>query len=295
MPTAGTNSDPSWPPSPPHPKPNRDMNSPKPKKPVRLKAATRHAAAPMVADTDYDDDLEPNMKLGRAFVVVLLLHVVAVGGIFAFNSLKTTPTPGPGLAGVSQEERPVPAELRPERSIPSEKTETTSAPALLTGGSQGNPVAASASTIPQASPRVDGAIVHTLRSGETLPALARQYGVSEEALTAANQLSNTPLRVGMEIVIPPVSRTAAAPVPAEVAQFLQPPATTPATAASGVPSAGGTAGVSASGQTYTVQSGDNPYKIARDHGVSMEALLQLNGIEDPRRLQIGQVLEIPEP
>ncbi|MEA3188101.1 MAG: hypothetical protein QOD99_1931, partial [Chthoniobacter sp.] len=31
---------------------------------------------------------EPNMKLSSAFVVVLVLHVVAVGGIYAFNSIK---------------------------------------------------------------------------------------------------------------------------------------------------------------------------------------------------------------
>src|SRR5260221_2641918 len=49
------------------------------------------AAAPRAAGRYSEDEYlieEPNVKLSRAFVVVLLLHVVAVGGIFAFSALK---------------------------------------------------------------------------------------------------------------------------------------------------------------------------------------------------------------
>ena len=37
----------------------------------------------------YDDMSEPNMKLSRALLIVLVLHVVAVSGIIAFNAIKT--------------------------------------------------------------------------------------------------------------------------------------------------------------------------------------------------------------
>ena len=43
-------------------------------------------AARRVRDADYTE--EPNVKLSSAFVVVLVLHLVAVGGIYAFNALK---------------------------------------------------------------------------------------------------------------------------------------------------------------------------------------------------------------
>ncbi len=44
---------------------------------------------------------------------------------------------------------------------------------------------------------------------------------------------------------------------------------------------------------YTVQRGDTLLAIARRFGVSVQALQDVNGIVDPRRLQIGQPLIIP--
>ncbi len=51
--------------------------------------------------------------------------------------------------------------------------------------------------------------------------------------------------------------------------------------------------VSPEGTTYVVQPGDTLYGIAVRFGVSLEALIQANGIEDPNQLQAGQVLVIP--
>lgn len=44
---------------------------------------------------------------------------------------------------------------------------------------------------------------------------------------------------------------------------------------------------------YVVQKGDNLLGIARQYGVTLQALQEANGILDPRRLQIGQELVIP--
>ena len=52
----------------------------------KLRATTRRATA---SGADFDDLSEPNMKLSRALLIVLLLHVVAVAGIIAFNAIKS--------------------------------------------------------------------------------------------------------------------------------------------------------------------------------------------------------------
>jgi LysM repeat protein len=49
----------------------------------------------------------------------------------------------------------------------------------------------------------------------------------------------------------------------------------------------------ASHQTYTVASGDTLFAIARKFGTTVAAIQELNGITDPGRLKIGQVLKIP--
>lgn len=46
---------------------------------------------------------------------------------------------------------------------------------------------------------------------------------------------------------------------------------------------------------YTVQPGDTLWDLAQSYGISAEALAAYNGLDDPGSLQIGQVLQIPEP
>ncbi|HEX5541973.1 MAG TPA: LysM peptidoglycan-binding domain-containing protein [Micromonospora sp.] len=56
------------------------------------------------------------------------------------------------------------------------------------------------------------------------------------------------------------------------------------------PAAGGTA---PSGSAYTVKSGDTLSAIARAHGTTVTELVKTNGIKDPNRISVGQVLKLP--
>src|SRR5438094_7947957 len=55
----------------------------------KMLAATARRASAGSAGMEFDGIPEPNMKLSRALLIVLLLHVVAVSGIIAFNAIKT--------------------------------------------------------------------------------------------------------------------------------------------------------------------------------------------------------------
>ena len=48
-----------------------------------------------------------------------------------------------------------------------------------------------------------------------------------------------------------------------------------------------------SGNYYTVKSGDTPVSIAHKLHVVYADLLQLNKIEDPKKLKIGSRLKVP--
>jgi murein DD-endopeptidase MepM/ murein hydrolase activator NlpD len=45
--------------------------------------------------------------------------------------------------------------------------------------------------------------------------------------------------------------------------------------------------------THTVTQGETIYHIAHQYGVSMESLMEANGIQDPRELRVGRTLVIP--
>jgi LysM repeat protein len=55
----------------------------------KLRATTARRTGGVPTETDYGEIAEPNMKLSRALLIVLLLHIVAVSGIIAFNAIKT--------------------------------------------------------------------------------------------------------------------------------------------------------------------------------------------------------------
>ena len=58
-------------------------------------------------------------------------------------------------------------------------------------------------------------------------------------------------------------------------------------------SGGGDGAAAATGGSYTVEAGDNFSRIAKKVGVSLGALLEANPDADPRRLRIGQTINLP--
>src|SRR5436190_7756710 len=75
----------------------------------KLRATTARRALGGAAEMDYEEMSEPNMKLSRALLIVLVLHVVAVAGIIAFNTIKTRQGPPPPIPTESATAKTVPA------------------------------------------------------------------------------------------------------------------------------------------------------------------------------------------
>lgn len=103
---------------------------------------------------------------------------------------------------------------------------------------------------------------YTVQAGDTLSGIARKNGSSIAQIKAANNFSSDIIRLGQELVIPESSAPASASV------------------------------VNASGATHTVQAGEYPSTIAKRYGMTTTELMELNGISDPRTLQVGRVLQV---
>ena len=217
----------------------------------RGRKVVRASARAMRGGEDEYYEAEPNMKLSHAFMVVLILHIVAVGGIYAFNQIKVNKNANllENISGkISQ----------------------------ATGGA--------VPAVAAASKTVAAAAANATPFAPAAPELRRMPGDADEPLPMVGGSSQAAVATA-----PVVKTEPAAPASPVVTQ------TSPAKAAATKPVVATTKAepVVASSATYKVAKGDNPYKIAKKLGVTSQELLKANNIEDPTKLQIGQVLKVP--
>ncbi len=122
-----------------------------------------------------------------------------------------------------------------------------------------------------------GDTTYTIQPGDTLAALSRKFGVSIQAIAAANNIVNPNLIYAGQSLIIPDGTSSTSPD--------QPPAAPPAPA----PAPPGPT----TGETYVVKPGDTLTRIAVAHGVTVASLIQANGLSNPNLIYAGQILTIP--
>jgi LysM repeat protein len=127
------------------------------------------------------------------------------------------------------------------------------------------------------SPPAGTPTTYVVQRGDTLGRIATRFGVTVQAIMAANNLTNPNLIfAGQRLTIP--TGGAPAPTPTAAPPTGTPPPTT-------TPPPGGT--------TYTVQRGDTLSAIARRFGVTVQAIMTANNLTNPNLIFVGQVLTIP--
>ena len=114
-----------------------------------------------------------------------------------------------------------------------------------------------------AASSVYGGVVYTVRKGDTLIKLAKKYNISVAKLKQINDIGPAGIHVGQRLIAREHEDGKPRAVPA-VHAIKETPA--PATG-------------KGDGGTYLVKQGDSLYRIAKNHGVSVAALRQLNGIK----------------
>jgi len=170
----------------------------------KLRATVARRSLRASAET-YDDMSEPNMKLSRALLIVLVLHIVAVSGIVAFNAIKTrqdsyvkvsdkaaTPAPSAGLTSnldkVAPKESPRPSNL----TALSSQAPSHSSPKSTGKNEQKVDRATS-----------DSGKTYVVVKGDNPVTIAKKLKVSYDELLDLNHISDPrKLQIGQKLLIP---------------------------------------------------------------------------------------------
>jgi len=171
-----------------------------PSKKLRATAARRGLGVP--DEMDYEEMSEPNMKLSRALLIVLVLHVVAVAGIIAFNTIKSrqgivaTPSTTKTTAPNSTQKSSAPAvtasdsaKPRDDSPKPAVKEERKAIPVKPTVENTPKPDAAKKT--------------YVVVKGDTPVSIAKKFKITSEQLLTANKIEDAhKLKIGQKLVIP---------------------------------------------------------------------------------------------
>lgn len=173
------------------------------KKKLRASTARRSRSLGLPDEMDYEEMAEPNMKLSRALLIVLVLHIVAVAGIVAFNTIKTRENNG---AALPETAAPVTtASAPPEASVAPVAASTQSAPNESTKTAATAPKPAE----PSASGVQDSGKIYTVVRGDNPVTIARHLKVSEADLLELNQITDPrKLQINQKLRIPEAHLTA---------------------------------------------------------------------------------------
>lgn len=261
---------------------------------VSRKNKRHRAATAAVAPEDLEGDV-PNLGIGKALLVILAIHVVAIGGIFYHSS----------RFGKSETvDASEPKESKRVVSLASsEAIRVTPSISRLS-----EPVVEEELPMFRASDQI-----YSAGTGDTYSSIAARYDIDEMELRSANE--NIPLRQGRRLRIPPKSITAIEPADIAELRVTTPPASAPAddwvttdaaraldeqiaNAPRAVPvqerrSAATEQATRGTQGTYQVKSGDTFWSIAKNHGVDVNRLMKANGVSDARKLRVGMNLSIP--
>jgi LysM repeat protein len=116
--------------------------------------------------------------------------------------------------------------------------------------------------------------LYTIQKGDTLFGLAQKFNSSVEDLKKVNHLESDLIITGQKLIIPPLVQPSGAKTESKVAPEKQ---------------------KQKSKQTYnqhTVKQGETIFSISNQFKVSMDALIEANGIKD-NHIIVGQKLSIP--
>jgi len=170
----------------------------------RLSAATARRASAAAAGMEFEGIPEPNMKLSRALLIVLLLHVVAVSGIIAFNAIKTRERAFVPPTSSETENKPAHTAQTPAHAS-SDKERV--AAALKENDQHGAKPSHSPAKNEEVKPPSSSAKTYVVKKGDNPAGIAKKLKVSYADLIAINHIDDPrKLKIGQKLLVPEATK-----------------------------------------------------------------------------------------
>jgi LysM repeat protein len=178
----------------------------------KLHVAAARRPLRIAATADCEEMAEPNMKLSRALLIVLVLHVVAVSGIIAFNAIKTRQTPASvSPRAATNSTPPVRLTTKPDNSSSyaataqkengrHDEAKLSHSPVKQIAKEDRKTDHAKSS---EAMTSADSAKVYVVAKGDNPVTIAKKLKVSYDDLLALNHIDDPrKLQIGQKLLIP---------------------------------------------------------------------------------------------
>jgi LysM repeat protein len=169
--------------------------------PKKMLAATARRASAASAGMEFEGIPEPNMKLSRALLIVLLLHVVAVSGIIAFNAIKTRERAFVPPTSTETENKPAEA-AQTANHASADKARVAAAQKENDRQHDPKPSHSPAKDEQPKTPSSSGK-TYVVKKGDNPVGIAKKLKVSYNDLIALNHIDDPrKLKIGQKLLIP---------------------------------------------------------------------------------------------
>ena len=168
-----------------------------------LRAATARRSLGVPDEMDYEEMSEPNMKLSRALLIVLVLHVVAVAGIIAFNTIKSRQGPLPVSVSTNTSTGPTSTTKSQTPAVASTETTAPTVPVVKPVAKEERKAIPVKPTAESTVAKSESKKTYVVEKGDNPVKIARKFKIPYDDLLAANKIEDPhKLRVGQKLIIP---------------------------------------------------------------------------------------------
>ncbi len=174
----------------------------------KLRASTARRSMNLPDEMDYEEMSEPNMKLSRALLIVLVLHVVAVAGIIAFNTIKSRQAalPQGTRAAVERADAAAAPSENAGATVPS-LTSNVRGAAKSSATSRDDRETEPARALPVSNSAPEGK-TYVVAKGDNPVSIARKFKVSESELLSLNHIDDPrKLQIGQKLIVPSAKKS----------------------------------------------------------------------------------------